>query len=306
MMNSKLSMPSQMSKRDITSVLTADAFQVLIGFCNLKTVPTLAKLNKKFLKITKDNKRLPLFKEVINELRILPYVDSLDYLFREEKFRGKSKTYLYHLKKKISKMDYQSTQKEDFMTFIVQVYLKKFSHYGNLNLMYVNLGEYPENFVILLEALKESNKITKLDLRENKIANPMALKLLSNFFKFNKTITHLNLSMNEFGKEKLSNEFFKDLLMNNFITKLNLSGNLLNESKGKLKTFFEALKVNTTITILNLSKNALGREPSVVKLLIEAMEENQTIAILDLRENEFKEDDYDRLYQLRSNLAILY
>lgn len=64
MINSKLSIPSQSSKRDVTLVLSSNLLGVIIGFCDLKTVLTLTILKKMFCTIFKDNTRFPLLNEL--------------------------------------------------------------------------------------------------------------------------------------------------------------------------------------------------------------------------------------------------
>ena len=63
----KLPQPSEMSQNNISKVLSRNMLGLVLQFVQLSDLPTVGKLNKKFRDVIRDEKKLPLFKEYIEE-----------------------------------------------------------------------------------------------------------------------------------------------------------------------------------------------------------------------------------------------
>jgi hypothetical protein len=323
---------AQRSTNNISSILSKNILGVLLGFCDLETLPQLTKLNRKFKSVISDEKILPIFSEYIKERENSRKIEDASDVFHDKK----SKTsYITGLRNRLANK-YNSTQVGDFLTELTKSLLFKFTQKGKLNLacsslggdpqnlknisealkgnktiteLYLNsnyLGGDPQNLKNLSESLKVNDKITRLYLGSNSLGgDPQNLKNLSEALKVNKTITKLDLGGNSLGGDPQNLKNLSEALkVNKTITELGLDWNSLGEDPQNLKNISEALKVNKTITELGLDSNSLGEDPHNLKNLSEALKVNKTITKLYLRSNSLEYKYFKKLLEIRSNLDL--
>ena len=65
--SNKLASPSQISKNDISRVISSNVLGHLLQYVNLNSLPTVGKANKKFKRVIWKEKKIPLFDVYIEE-----------------------------------------------------------------------------------------------------------------------------------------------------------------------------------------------------------------------------------------------
>jgi len=115
----------------------------------------------------------------------------------------------------------------------------------------------------------------ELNLRTNRI-DDVGAGTVSEFLKYNTTLTKLNLGDNKIGDDG-AGLLSEVLIKNSTVTELNLEENNV---KHLGKMLGDLLKVNTTLKILNLRNNHIGREGGIS--LCDSLKKNSTLTTLNL------------------------
>ncbi len=98
MSDNKSHSPFQVSSNNISEVLSSNMIGCFLQFVKLNSLPTLGTLNKKFKRVIFNEKKLPLYKEFIEERRHSRYLTDSREVFRVEDSKN---TYISELRNKL-------------------------------------------------------------------------------------------------------------------------------------------------------------------------------------------------------------
>lgn len=294
MINSKLSMPSQSSTRNITSVITGKAntpeslckLQNIIEFCDFKDLPRLANLNPKFKEAITEEK-FPLYHELMREVWKVRKMKT----YRFDKIKSRlDDEYFIDLKENLNEKGYDNFEVDDLVTEIIEKFFIKIEN-EKLDLGDKNLGKDYENLQLLSEAMMDK-KITSLNLEKNDLGeDPSCLKVIEELLTSNNSITELNLSNNLLYRlnSELSNESSQD---EDEDDDDNVFYNVISLNKNENFTLSKIVKASKTLQNLNLSRKGLGGlNKKYIKALSDSFKENHSIEILDLSYNYIEGDN---------------
>ena len=127
-----------------------------------------------------------------------------------------------------------------------------------------------QGLCIVFEGLQHNATLTYLNLSQTCISpiDPNTAKSITEMFQVNKSLTHLDLSKNNYT----------------------WSNSLYSEAQG-LCIAFEGLKHNTTLTHLNLSQTCISAtDPNTARSLTEMLRVNKSLKHLDLSRNDLLSD----------------
>lgn len=298
----KSPLPSGISSINISTALSSNMLGVLLEFVKLNSLQKLGRLNKKFNRVIRNKKILPLFDELLEERKNSRKIKNARDVFC---VKYSKTSYIPSLRNQLLNK-YTLLQVDDFVTEIVNCLLDHFSQGVKLYLNHHSLGGNAENLTIISDALKVNETITTLDLSVNYLGvDSENLENLSDALKFNQTLTTLYLSSNYIGSNSENIQNLSDALkVNKTLTTLDLSGNNLQGNVENLKILSAALKVNKALTTLDLSNNFIGLKAENLKILLDALEVNQSLTSLNLKYNCLKKKDFKRICKLR-NFTIL-
>ena len=211
-----------------------------------------------------------------------------------------------------------SIVKGDFQDELI--YLKQSHIIGELSIVKGELSivksDFQDGLIYLAEALQTNSHLTKLQLQYMNLQyTPKNLLVINKMLEVNKTLTHLDLSMNRtFLKSGADSIFFQGLQSNTALVHLNLSnmgitasgqiprvlGKMLQENKtlahldlsmncGLLMSgadsIFQGLQDNTALVYLNLSNTGITASWHIPPVLGKMLRVNKTLTHLDLSMN---------------------
>lgn len=158
---------------------------------------------------------------------------------------------------------------------------------------------YESDALYLSEYFKNNSVLTHLDLENNNIENDVFIELLDSL-KNNSVLTHLNVKNNKIGI--LGIKFLSSFLeKNNSLYSLNLSYNYVNS---EIYSLVEALKKNNSLKVLNLEHTLLELD-GIIKLS-EVLQFNNLI-FLNLARNDISDYEISFLANaLKLNTSLNY
>lgn len=147
----------------------------------------------------------------------------------------------------------------------------------------------------VLDALKEENNFTSLDLREIKI-NDQNASYLASYLISNPPLRSLEIGGCEMGSTNLKKIMYA-LQHNTNLTSLNMGGNNIGDEGASTVAHF--LKNNHTLTSIRMGGNYISTKGA--EELLEALDSNNTLTALNFRFN-YIEDDLRYSAAVKSSL----
>ena len=179
-----------------------------------------------------------------------------------------------------------------------------------LDLSYI-MGFSESEARCIFESLHRNVSLVSLNLNHTDLTatNPDTAKSLTTMLRENKSLTHLDLSMNTSLSDSGACCIFKGLKHNTSLVSLNLAeiGMTTKDPLKRFKSLTKMLKVNKTLTHLNLSNNSYGccESLSIISNIFQGLQQNTTLLELGINYMTITDGDAECIAQaMRCNRCL--